>query len=247
MGHRQLQRRSPYDKFIVAQIAADQSGDPTNAPATGFLTLGRRYLNAQPDIINDRIDVVTRGLLGRRSPAPVATITSSIRSAPPTTIAMYGVFASSEEKPRDDAPPPEFVDSAKLYDPYVFLRGSPGNRGPATERRFLTCLTPDHKPTAFKQGSGRREMADAIASRENPLTARVWVNRIWGDLLGQVPGRYTERLRHPRHTAHASPNCSIRWPAELMEDQWSTKRLVRRIVLSNIYRQSSGLDECACR
>ena len=46
------------------QLAADQTGDATCAAATGFLTLGRRYLNNPPDIINDRIDVVTRGLLG---------------------------------------------------------------------------------------------------------------------------------------------------------------------------------------
>ena len=227
----------PYDKFIVAQIAADQFGDPANSPATGFLTLGRRYLNAQPDIINDRIDVVTRGLLG----TTVACARCHDHKFDPVSAAdyyaMYGVFASSEEKPHDDAPP-ELVDSAKLYDPYVFLRGSPGNRGPATERRFLTCLTPDHKPTAFKQGSGRREMADAIASRENPLTARVWVNRIWGHLLGKflvdTPSDFGTRGTPPTH-----PELLDTLACELMEDAWSTKRLVRRIVLTNTYRQSS--------
>src|SRR5256885_15258886 len=54
----------PFDKFIVAQIAADKIDDKTCAPATGFLTLGRRFLNVQQDIINDRIDVVSRGLMG---------------------------------------------------------------------------------------------------------------------------------------------------------------------------------------
>ena len=54
----------PYDEFVVAQLAADQIDDPKSRPAIGFLTLGRRFLNNRHDIINDRIDVVTRGLMG---------------------------------------------------------------------------------------------------------------------------------------------------------------------------------------
>jgi hypothetical protein len=234
----------PYDRFVVAQIAADQSGDPSSGPASGFLTLGRRFLNAQPDIINDRIDVVTRGLLGttvacarchdhKYDPIPAADY-----------YAMYGVFASSNEKPRDDAPP-ELVDAEKPYDPYVFLRGSPGNRGPAVERRFLTCLTSDHKPTAFKQGSGRRELAEAIASRDNPLTARVWVNRVWEHLFGKgivdTPSDFGVRGTPPTH-----PELLDTLACEFMDDAWSTKRLIRRIVLSATYRQASEpRPECA--
>jgi hypothetical protein len=227
----------PFDKFIVAQIAADQCGDPSCAPASGFLTLGRQFLKVQPDIINDRIDVLTRGVLGMT----VACARCHDHKYDPISAAdyyaLYGVLASSEEKPRDDAPP-ELVDAAKPYDPYVFLRGQPGNRGPATERRFLTCLTPDNKPQPFQHGSGRRELADAIASRDNPLTARVWANRVWGHLFGHglvdTPSDFGVRGTPPTH-----PELLDNLACELMDDGWSTKRLIRRIVLSATYRQSS--------
>ena len=55
----------PYDKFLLLQIAADQAAsNPSDKAAMGFLTLGRRFLGVSRDIIDDRIDVVTRGTMG---------------------------------------------------------------------------------------------------------------------------------------------------------------------------------------
>ena len=57
----------PYDRFIIQQVAADKldlGKDKRPLAAMGFLTLGRRFLNNPHDIIDDRIDVVTRGLMG---------------------------------------------------------------------------------------------------------------------------------------------------------------------------------------
>ncbi len=192
----------PFDKFIIAQIAADQIGDPSCAPAMGFLTLGRRYLNVQPDIINDRIDVVSRGLMG----LTVACARCHDHKYDPISAAdyyaLYGVFASSQEQARDDAPP-MLVDGGKLFDPYVFLRGDPGNPGPKVARRFLTCLSPNNTPAPFQHGSGRRELAEAIASRDNPLTARVWANRVWDHLFGRglvdTPSDFGVRGTPPTH------------------------------------------------
>jgi hypothetical protein len=233
----------PYDEFIVAQLAADQTGDPACVPAMGFLTLGRRFLNNRHDIINDRIDVMTRGLMG----LTVACARCHDHKYDPISAAdyyaLYGVFASSQEKPRDDAPP-MLVEAERMVDPVIFLRGSPGNRGPKVDRRFLTCLTPDQKPKPFAHGSGRLELARTIASRENPLTARVWVNRVWGHLFGRglvnTFSDFGSRGAPPTHPE------LLDWLAcGMMDDGWSTKRLIRRIVLSSTYRQSSD-DRAEC-
>ena len=72
----------PYDQFIREQIAADQLGlsehDPTLA-ALGYLTVGPRFLRRNDEIINDRIDVVTRGLMGMTVVCAAVTITNTIR------------------------------------------------------------------------------------------------------------------------------------------------------------------------
>jgi len=88
----------PYDRFLQLQLAADrmQSGDDkSDLAALGFLTVGRSFLNRQPDIIDDRIDVVSRGLLG-------LTVTCSRchdhKYDPIPTkdyYSLYGIFASS--------------------------------------------------------------------------------------------------------------------------------------------------------
>lgn len=232
----------PYDEFVVAQLAADQAGDPKSIPAMGFLTLGRRFLNNRHDIINDRIDVVTRGLLGLTATCARCHDHKYDPISIQDYYALYGVLASSEEKPRDDAPP-VLEDAAKPVDPVVFLRGDPSNRGPHVPRRFLTCLVDAAEPPAFQHGSGRLEMARAIASGDNPLTARVWVNRVWAHLFGNGLVRTTsdfgtrgEPPTHPELLDWLA--CEFVEPAD-GELAWSTKQLIRRIVLSNTYRQAS--------
>src|SRR4029079_196452 len=56
----------PYDRFLLEQIAADHldPGDPKALAALGFLTVGGHFMGNTHDIIDDRIDVVTRGLMG---------------------------------------------------------------------------------------------------------------------------------------------------------------------------------------
>jgi hypothetical protein len=130
------------------------------------------------------------------------------------------------------------VDSAKPVTPRVFLRGNPYNLGPVTQRQFLACLSgPDRKP--FADGSGRLELARAIAHPKNPLTARVFVNRVWQALFGRgivtTPGDFGLRGDPPTH-----PELLDHLAATFMADGWSVKRLVRRIVLSATYRQQSS-------
>ncbi|WP_337174113.1 PSD1 and planctomycete cytochrome C domain-containing protein [Paludisphaera sp.] len=90
----------PFDRFVVEQIAADHlpdDGDPSKLAAMGFLTVGRRFLQDRNEIIDDRIDLVTRGLMGMT----VACARCHDHKFDPIPTddyySLYGVFASSIE------------------------------------------------------------------------------------------------------------------------------------------------------
>lgn len=231
-----------FDKFVVSQIATDQSGDPAAAPASGFLTLGRRFLNNPQEINDDRIDLMTRGLMGLS--VACARCHDHKYDAIPTAdyYSLYGILASCNETPRDDAPS-QLVDAPQPVVQHVFLRGNGCAHGPEVTRHFLSCLT-EGETKPFQSGSGRLELAQAIANRDNPLTARVWANRVWAKLFGRgivtTPSDFGVRGEPPTHPE------LLDWLAvTFMDEQWSTKRLIRRIVLSNVYRQSSApRDDC---
>ncbi len=391
---RSLNDDLPYDQFLIHQIAADRlelKEDKRPLAALGFLTVGRRFLNAQPDIIDDQIDVICRGTMGltvacarchdhKYDPIPTADYYS-----------LYGVLASSREPDKlpliGDAPigaekaefekeltarkavideyevkrqaeinaslierktvvksliagqsllaaddskaksigekyelhpwvvqrwrdylkqsglgpraffsvwgpydallarklgakspvnltraeaqllfngddgnkvrelkekvdalvathpgsPPRAMAMEDLpapVEPVVFVRGNAGNPGKQVPRQFLAVLSAE-KREPFKQGSGRMELAKKIASKENPLTARVMVNRVWqrhfGAGLVRTPSDFGTRGEKPTHPE------LLDWLALRFEneDGWSLKKLHKRMMLSATYQQAS--------
>jgi hypothetical protein len=128
-------------------------------------------------------------------------------------------------------------------EPRVFLRGNPNNPGSPVPRQFLGVLAgPDRKP--FQHGSGRLELARAIADPANPLTARVLVNRVWmhhfGAPLVGTPADFGLRSDPPSH-----PELLDHLAARFVRRGWSVKDLHRQIVLSQTYRQrSDDRPEC---
>ncbi len=92
-------RDLPYDQFVRLQVAADQyceAGDP-NLAAMGFLTLGRRFLGVTPDIIDDRIDVTTRTLLGLTGACARCHDHKFDPFSTKDYYALYAIFRSSRE------------------------------------------------------------------------------------------------------------------------------------------------------
>jgi mono/diheme cytochrome c family protein len=316
----------PISQFFVEQIAADKlplGEDRKSLAALGFLTLGRRFLNNQADIIDDRIDVVARGMMGltvgcarchdhKYDPIPIADYYSLYgvfqNSTEPKELPLIGTVektpaylefeanvakleaAVAEDKARrvkdrltqlgvvagfggfvanpdrvlnradrnsitglqkkvDEfrakspfAPPRAHVlnDAGAISEPVVFLRGNRNTPGPKVPRRMPEVVAgADRKP--FTQGSGRLELANAIASPTNPLTARVFVNRVWLHLFGQglvrTPSDFGTRSEPPTHPE------LLDWLAlQFVRDGWSQKRLLKNIMLSATYRQSSVAD-----
>ncbi len=205
-------------------------------PALGFLTLGRRFLNNRNDIIDDRLDVVSRGLMGMT----LACARCHDHKYDPLTqadyYAMFGVFLNTDE-PGGEPWPHRLVDSTETRQSFILIRGSPGRHGDKVPRRFVSLLAPDEKP--FDNGSGRVELAQKIVSLDNPLTARVIANRVWLQLTGsslvESPSDVGMRSPEPRQLVLLD-----QLAITLSVDQhWSLKSFIRSIVSSRVYQQSS--------
>jgi cytochrome c553 len=310
---RSFNEDKPYNVFVIEQLAADKlpatAKNPTNLTALGFLTVGDRYMGMQNDIINDRIDVVTKGFLGltvtcarchdhKFDPIPTKDYYS-----------LHGIFASTVQPAAEPVIQklPNTPDYAEYYkkrteldrkqetletefraaarsrnrnrevikqlqrgfretqgaiarlemthpgapvramavydaprpkDSPVFIRGEADNRGEVVLRQFLEVVS---GPTrhVFTNGSGRLELSHAIVSKNNPLTPRVMINRIWLHHFGEgfVPtpddlGTMSEPPSHPELIDYLA-SCFV-------EEGWSIKKIHRLIMLSSVYQESSA-------
>jgi hypothetical protein len=308
---RSFNNDKPYNVFIIEQLAADQLPSTTmsrsNLAALGFLTLGDRFMGMPHDIINDRIDVVTKGFLGltvscarchdhKFDPIPTKDYYS-----------LHGIFASTREpevepvisKIKDTPEYQEYfkersalnLERKELEEKYremrrkrdpqgvrqlqrevrenatkvarlemthpgapvramavedlprprnspVFIRGEADNRGPIVPRQFLEVLS-GPKRVEFTNGSGRLQLAHAIADKNNPLTARAMINRLWLHHLGEgfvpTPDDLGTQSEPPSHTELLDYLAS-----EFMDGGWRMKRIHKMIMLSSVYQQSSA-------
>ena len=144
------------------------------------------------------------------------------------------------------APPRAMVlhDLPQAREPHIFIRGNAKQRGEKVPRRYLRVLSTKPQHEKFTNGSGRLELAREIASADNPLTARVIVNRIWQHHFGQglvrTPSDFGTRGERPTH-----PKLLDHLASTFMADGWSLKRLHKRIVLSSTYGQASSDRDAA--
>ena len=122
----------------------------------------------------------------------------------------------------------------------LYVRGELDQPGEVVPRGLVRVLRVE-TPAPIAVGSGRRELADALASPANPLTARVIVNRIWLHLFGRglvpTPDNFGAAGQPPSH-----PELLDNLAVEFTADRWSIKRLIRRIVLCRSYQLASAHD-----
>jgi hypothetical protein len=308
---RSFNEDKPYNIFIIEQLAADKlpatQNNPTNLAALGFLTVGERFMNMQHDIINDRIDVVTKGFQG----LTVSCARCHDHKFDPISTkdyySLHGIFASCrepevepviskiqntadyqdyfkqraaltveknelEEKFRElrrkrdrqgiqrlqreirenstkvarlDMTHPgapvramALEDSPNPRNSPIFIRGEAGNRGQVVPRRFLEVVSGSSR-VDFTNGSGRLQLAHAIVDKNNPLTARVMVNRIWlhhfGEGIVTTPDDFGTQAEPPGH-----PELLDYLATEFMNNGWSVKKMHKQIILSSVYQQSSA-------
>lgn len=133
------------------------------------------------------------------------------------------------------------IEQGDPKDLAIHVRGSVHTLGPVVPRGFLQVATGPEQPAIPADSGGRRELADWIASPGNPLTARVLVNRVWHWLFGAGLVRTTDNFGTTGE-APSHPELLDDLATKFIEEGWSVKRLIRRIVLSRTYRLSTADD-----
>ncbi len=140
---------------------------------------------------------------------------------------------------------PGLADEGEPISQPLFARGDLEKPRDAIPRGYLKMLAPEGL-SITAASSGRRELADVIASPANPLTARVMVNRVWQWVFGRgfvgTPddfGHLGEQPLHPELLDHLA--------AEFVADGWSVKKLVRELVLTRAFRSSGRPTDTAAR
>ena len=243
-----VNRDLPFDRFTVEQLAGDLLPDASEAErsATGFLRNTLRNIEAGVDLeeyrnkeVVDRVSTVGAGWLGLTLGCAEC---HSHKYDPISHREFYQLFSFFNET--DDVELPEskamaVARRAERRESFVHLRGDYRQRGESVEPGTPAVL-PAMTPRASR--ADRLDLARWLVDPANPLTPRVTINRWWLHLFGSglVPsvenfGVGGDAPTHPE---------LLEWlAAELVERNWSRKEMIRLIVSSAAYRQSSAGSE----
>ena len=215
-----------------------------------FVSLGRhRFLaNETPEVvvtntgtqdvvIIDAVQFLPEALANQ---APTTTKTPPANN--PDRLKQLALLKKQLETLKQQAPPqPKSMsvqEEQAIQDTRVHVRGDVHNLGDEVPRGFLQVIAIEQPPEFSNTQSGRRQLADWITCRDNPLTARVLANRIWHWLFGSGLVRTTDNFgttgELPSH-----PELLDYLATRLVEQNWSPKSLLRELVLSRTYRLSS--------
>ncbi len=133
------------------------------------------------------------------------------------------------------------LDKSYPVDSPVLVRGDISQPGETVPRGLVEVLLPAGEPLNISKGSGRLDLAYFIASKDNPLTARVMANRIWLHLFGKgivaTPDNFGTKGMRPANQALLD-HLALRF----VENGWSVKRMIREIMLSRVYQMDSRTD-----
>ncbi len=169
----------------------------------------------------------------------VSCRTAPTQHAPERVRSLVASYREVERRLREPQTVNGMADLEVGSDYQLNIRGQYDQLGPAVPRGYLGVFADDEEAAAFDgPGSGRLELAERIASPDNPLTARVYVNRVWQWVFGTgivaTPDDFGHLGDQPSH-----PELLDWLASEFVARGWSTKELVRQLVLSAAFRQGS--------
>ncbi len=223
------------------------------------IELDQKQRDLVPLVAPDRLEEVTaarkaRDEEQRRLEGEVKRLQESLKKAPETDKKTIETKIKQAEKAaaehRDKPLPFEFAyavaEGARVENVALQRKGDPAQPGDVIPRRFLTVLGGAAVPPESRS-SGRRELAEWIVARDNPLTARVMVNRLWlhhfGKGLVPTANDFGKQGRPPTH-----PELLDWLASRFIDSGWSVKSMHRTILLSRTYRLSSRRrDEALAR
>ncbi len=263
-----LNADKPYDQFIREQIAGDlipaANDDQRNERtiATGYIAISRRFgsiVKPYPQhlTIEDTIENLGRTVLGLTINCSRCHDHKFDPISQDDYYGIYGIFESTkypfpgielDKKPRDFAPlvsggKPNgkvayAVSEDKPADTRLQQRGEPTKLGDVVPRKFLDVLGGHMLSAGEAKNSGRLQLAQWLTDPQNPLTARVMVNRIWqyhfGSGLVKTPSDFGTRGQPPTH-----PELLDYLASRFMQEGWSIKQMHRLMMLSRTYQLSS--------
>jgi hypothetical protein len=235
--------------------------------ATGFLALtskprAQNNPDYRMDLIADQIDVTARSVLGLSVMCARCHDHKFDPIAQKEYYALAGIFESTDmlfgaggkkgggKKNGGAGGLHTLSDSAQVMgvkegrpiDTALCIRGESRNRGEKVPRGFLTVATAGAAPSINRSGSGRLELAQWLTHADNPLTARVAVNRMWMHLFGRglvnSPDNFGALGEKPSH-----PQLLDYLAGKFIANGWSRKQLIRSLVLSRAYQLSSAANE----
>ncbi len=199
---------------------------------------------ADGHVIADAVQFLTEEDLAAMKQTPVVpTEVSEAQRALEKTVAELEKELKEVQKSGPVRPTVLSVtETAKPADTYIHVRGLVSNQGPTVPRGFLQVATQTEVPLIPEGTSGRLELARWLTSTEQPLVPRVYVNRVWHWLFGaglvRTPDNFGTTGEPPTH-----PELLDWLSRRFIDDGWSTKKLVKRIVLSQTYRLGSQPGE----
>lgn len=133
------------------------------------------------------------------------------------------------------------MDSMEPADTTIRIRGGASAHGETVARGFLQVASWEGQPKVNQQQSGRLELAEWLTAAENPLTARVFVNRVWQKLYGEGLVRTVDNFG-VRGEAPTHPELLEYLTAEFLESRWDLKAFVRQLTTSRSYRMATMVE-----
>jgi hypothetical protein len=209
--------------------------------STDTLSGGQRGSYVDPELLH-RLPVDNLAIAGAHVPAkPGAVVPGPSAMMASPQAAISGGAMDAKGFYQTDYNVAMGVSDGAVRDCAIRLKGEPNQTGDTPHRGDLQLPGLPKLGAIADKESGRAELAQWISSPANPLTARVAVNRIWLHLFGRgiVPtvddfGITGEKPTHPELLDHLA--------VRFMDGGWSVKKLIRAIMLSRTYRESSATD-----